>query len=78
MTKIIYLILINLVTPKARAKHKPFVQQTGLRRFEKNHPNFQKVAQLVCNMKKGQNIYNKVQLEENRKHLHQTTFETLE
>ncbi len=30
MTKIIYLILINLVTPKARAKHDPYVQQTGL------------------------------------------------
>ncbi len=30
MTKIIYLVLINLVTPKARAKHEPFVQQTGL------------------------------------------------
>jgi hypothetical protein len=26
----IYLILINLVTPKARAKHEPYVQQTGL------------------------------------------------
>jgi len=26
----IYLILINLVTPKARAKHEPFVQQTHL------------------------------------------------
>ncbi len=23
-------MLINLVTPKARAKHEPFVQQTGL------------------------------------------------
>ncbi len=31
MTKIIYLIHINLVTPKARAKHEVFVQQTGLR-----------------------------------------------
>jgi hypothetical protein len=30
VTKIIYLILINLVTPKARAKHEPYVQQTGL------------------------------------------------
>ncbi len=30
MTKIIKLVLINLVTPKARAKHEPFVQQTGL------------------------------------------------
>jgi hypothetical protein len=29
VTKIIYLILINLVTPKARAKHEPLVQQTG-------------------------------------------------
>ncbi len=26
----IYLVLINLVTPKARAKHEPFVQQIGL------------------------------------------------
>jgi len=24
-----YLVLINLVTPKARAKHEPYVQQTG-------------------------------------------------
>ncbi len=31
MTKIILLVLINLVTPKARAKHEAFVQQTGLR-----------------------------------------------
>jgi hypothetical protein len=31
VTKITYLILMNLVTPKARAKHEPFVQQTGLR-----------------------------------------------
>jgi hypothetical protein len=31
VTKIIYFVLINLVTPKARAKHEPFVQQTGLR-----------------------------------------------
>jgi hypothetical protein len=30
MIKIIYLVLINLVTPKARAKYEPFVQQTGL------------------------------------------------
>ena len=29
MTKIIYLVLINLVTPKARAKHEPLVQHTG-------------------------------------------------
>jgi hypothetical protein len=29
VTKIIYLILINLVTPKAQAKHEPLVQQTG-------------------------------------------------
>jgi hypothetical protein len=35
VTKIIYLILLNLVTPKARAKHEPYVQQTGLRIF---HP----------------------------------------
>jgi hypothetical protein len=25
-----YIVFINLVTPKARAKHEPFVQQTGL------------------------------------------------
>jgi hypothetical protein len=31
VTKVIYLVLIHLVTPKARAKHEPFVQQTGLR-----------------------------------------------
>jgi hypothetical protein len=30
VTKIIYLVFINLVTPKARAKHDPFVQQTDL------------------------------------------------
>jgi hypothetical protein len=30
VTKIIYIFLKNLVTPKARAKHEPFVQQTGL------------------------------------------------
>jgi hypothetical protein len=26
----IYIVLINSVTPKAQAKHEPFVQQTGL------------------------------------------------
>ncbi len=31
VTKIISLTIINLVTPKARAKHEPSVQQTGLR-----------------------------------------------
>jgi len=31
VTKIIYFVLINLVTPEARAKHEPFVQKTGLR-----------------------------------------------
>jgi hypothetical protein len=31
VTKIIYRVLINLVTPKARAKHEPLVQQTGHR-----------------------------------------------
>jgi len=30
VTKIINLVLINLVTLRARAKHEPFVQQTGL------------------------------------------------
>jgi hypothetical protein len=30
VTNIIYLILIHLVTPKARVRHEPFVQQTGL------------------------------------------------
>ncbi len=29
MTNIIYLVLINLVTPKARAKHEPLVRRTG-------------------------------------------------
>jgi len=29
VNKIIYLILIDLVTPKARAKHEPLVQRTG-------------------------------------------------
>ncbi len=29
VTKVIYLVLTNLVTPKARAKHEPFVQRTG-------------------------------------------------
>ncbi len=28
--QIIYLVLINLVTPKAQAKHEAFIQQTGL------------------------------------------------
>jgi hypothetical protein len=46
------------------------------RRFEKNHPIFQKVAQTVSKSKKGQNIYNKTQFE-SQKHLHQTPFETL-
>jgi hypothetical protein len=31
VTKNIATIAINLVTPKARAKHEPFVQQTSLR-----------------------------------------------
>jgi hypothetical protein len=35
VTKIVYLVLINLSTPKARAKHEPFVQQTGLRYRQK-------------------------------------------
>jgi hypothetical protein len=29
VTKIMYLVLINLVTPKARAKHEPLIQRTG-------------------------------------------------
>jgi len=33
VTKMIYLILINLVTPKAQAKHEPLVQQTGLNKL---------------------------------------------
>jgi hypothetical protein len=37
--------------------------------FSKNSPK-------SCQVKKGQNIYNKAQFE-NPKHLHQTTFETL-
>jgi hypothetical protein len=35
VTKIIYLVLINLVTPDTRAKHEPFVQQTGLKTVNK-------------------------------------------
>jgi hypothetical protein len=37
VTKIIYLVHINLVTPKARAKHEPFVQQTGLSLLNKSY-----------------------------------------
>jgi hypothetical protein len=33
VTNIIYLILKNLVTPKARAKHEPLVQRTGHRPY---------------------------------------------
>ncbi len=45
------------------------------RRFEKNSPNFEKVAQKVSKSKEGQNIYNKAQFE-SPKHVHQATFET--
>jgi hypothetical protein len=46
------------------------------RRLEKNCQIFQRIAQKSCQVKKGQNIYNKAQFE-SPKHLHQTTFETL-
>jgi hypothetical protein len=39
-------------------------------------PNFSKKSQKSCQVKKGQNIYNKAQFE-SPKHIHQTTFETL-
>jgi len=42
----------------------------------KKLPNFSKNSPKSCQVKKGQNIYNKAQFE-NPKHLHQTTFETL-
>jgi len=49
VTKITYLIFMNLVTPKARAKHEPFVQQTGLRKqtFKSNIFQFKKVQTLT-------------------------------
>jgi len=45
------------------------------RRLEKKLPNFQRIAPKSPSQK-GQNIYNKTQLE-NPKHLHQTTFKTI-
>ncbi len=36
MTKIISLAFVNLATPKAGAKHEPFVQQTGLSLLNKS------------------------------------------
>jgi hypothetical protein len=69
----------NLVIPKTGAKHellfnKPASRVT--RRLEKNDQFLQRIAQKVAKSKKGQNIYNKAQLE-NPKHLHQTSFNTL-
>jgi hypothetical protein len=42
----------------------------------KKLPNFSKNSPKSCQVKKGQNIYNKAQFE-NTKHLRQTTFKTL-
>ncbi len=47
-----------------------------IRRLEKNHPIFWKVAKTVAKTKKWLNIYIKAKLI-SPKHLHQTTFETL-
>jgi hypothetical protein len=46
------------------------------RRLEKNSPKFSKNSPKSCQVKKGQNIYNKAQIE-NQKHLNQSTFKTL-
>jgi hypothetical protein len=46
------------------------------RRLEKKLPNFSTNRPKSCQVKKGQNIYNKAQFE-SPKLLHQTTFETL-
>jgi hypothetical protein len=43
----------------------------------KKVPNFSKNSPKSCQVKKGQNIYNKAQFE-SPKHLHQATFKTLE
>jgi hypothetical protein len=43
------------------------------KRFEKNHPNFQKEAKTVAKQKKSQNFYIKAQFE-GPTHLHQITF----
>jgi len=48
----------------------------GDQKIIKKLPNFSKNSLKSCQVKKGQNIYNKAQLK-NPKHLHQTTFETL-
>ncbi len=44
--------------------------------FKKIWQIFQRIAPKSCQVKKGQNIYNKAQFE-SPKHLHQTTFKTL-
>jgi hypothetical protein len=43
---------------------------------KRNLPNFSKNSPKSCQVKKGQNIYNKAQFG-NPKHLHQTSFKTL-
>jgi hypothetical protein len=50
--------------------------QQGDQKIRKKSPNFSKNSPKSCQVKKSQNIYNKAQFE-SPKHLHQTTFETL-
>ena len=52
------------------------IENRVTRRFEKNCPIFQKVAQTISKPKKVKISKNKAQLE-SQKYLHQTTFETL-
>ncbi len=49
----------------------------GDQKIRKNHQIFQRIAQKVAKSKKGQNVNNKAQFK-GPKHLHQTTFKTLE
>jgi hypothetical protein len=46
------------------------------RRLKKNLPNFSKNSPKSCQVKNGQDVYNKVQFE-NQNHLHQTNYKTL-
>ncbi len=58
MTKVIYLVLINLVTPKAQAKHEPFVQQTGLSpRHGENDGKIVNVSLEICGYNYEVNMY---------------------
>jgi len=50
------------------------VRMQGDQKIRKKSPNFSKSPS--CQVKKGQNIYNKAQFE-SPKHLHHTAFETL-